>query len=179
MCQARECRVRELNPGRWHQRRVCYHSDTCSARCTEQKRLYPPPKKVAGPSHWNRRAINCTSEVTVSKRRDAHLTAYNINDSNIRWKYRGLQLKTDVAYTPTKKQKTVSLDFIAHWWFAGSCSCITRLAGYHCNQTITRRRANEARWCQTESVHVRAGNINRKDSDWTMSKVKKLILKFI
>jgi len=29
LCQARECH-RELNPGRWRQRRVCYHTATCS-----------------------------------------------------------------------------------------------------------------------------------------------------
>jgi len=30
MRHPRECHVRVLNPGRWRQRRVCYHSTTCS-----------------------------------------------------------------------------------------------------------------------------------------------------
>jgi len=31
LCQARECH-RELNPGRWRQKRVCYHTVTCSLK---------------------------------------------------------------------------------------------------------------------------------------------------
>jgi len=34
LCQARQCH-QELNPGRWRQRRVCYHTATCSLCNTE------------------------------------------------------------------------------------------------------------------------------------------------
>jgi len=62
LCQARECHW-ELNPGRWRQRRVCYHTATCSLR--QRSTTSPKTTTIYARWVWKRVNVQCQCKRTL------------------------------------------------------------------------------------------------------------------